>query len=44
MNAYPSIRFFRSGHVTTRSREISANSPFAERKQTADRKHHCRIF
>jgi hypothetical protein len=37
-NAYPSIRPFRSGHVTTQSREISANSPFAERKQTADRK------
>jgi hypothetical protein len=43
-NAYPSIRPFRSGHVTMQSREISANSPFAERKQTADRKLFCRIF
>jgi hypothetical protein len=43
-NAYPSIRPFHSGHVTTRSLEISANSPLAERKQTADRKHLCRIF
>jgi hypothetical protein len=43
-NAYPSIRPFRSGHVTTQSREISANSPFAERKQTADRKFLCRIL
>jgi hypothetical protein len=43
-NAYPSIRPFRSGHVTTQSREISANSPFAERKQTADRKLLCRIL
>jgi hypothetical protein len=32
-NAYPSIRRFRSGHVTMRSREISANSSLAERKQ-----------
>jgi hypothetical protein len=32
-NAYPSIRPFRSGHVITQSHEISANSPFAERKQ-----------
>jgi hypothetical protein len=32
-NAYPSIRPFRSGHVTTQSREIIANSPFVERKQ-----------
>jgi hypothetical protein len=39
-----SIRPFRSGHVTTQSREISANSPFAERKQTADRKFLCRIL
>jgi hypothetical protein len=43
-NAYPSIRPFRPGHVTTRSRKISANSPFAERKQTADRKLFCRIL
>jgi hypothetical protein len=44
MRAYPSIRPFRSGHVTTRSRKINANSPFAERKQTADRKLLYRIF
>jgi hypothetical protein len=44
VNAYPSIRPFRSGHVTTQSREISANSPFAERKQIADRKLLCRIL
>jgi hypothetical protein len=44
VNAYPSIRPFRLGHVTTQSREISANSPFAERKQTADRKFLCRIL
>jgi hypothetical protein len=43
-NAYPSIRPFRSGHVTTQSRKISANSPFAERKQTADHKLLCRIL
>jgi hypothetical protein len=43
-NAYPSIRPFRSGHVTTQSCEISANSPIAERKQTADRKFLCRIL
>jgi hypothetical protein len=43
-NAYLSIRPFRSGHVTMQSREISANSPFAERKQTADRKLLCRIL
>jgi hypothetical protein len=43
-NAYTSIRPFRSGHVTTQSRKISANSPFAERKQTADRKLFCRIL
>jgi hypothetical protein len=42
-NAYPSIRPFRSGHVTTKSRKISVNSPFAERKQTADRKLLCRV-
>jgi hypothetical protein len=30
-NAYPSFRPFRSGHVITQSREISANSPLAER-------------
>jgi hypothetical protein len=41
---YPSIRPFRSGHVTTQSRKISANSSLAERKQTADRKPLCRIF
>jgi hypothetical protein len=43
-NAYPSIHSFRSGHITTQSRKISANSPFAERKQTADRKLLCRIL
>jgi hypothetical protein len=43
-NAYPSIRPFRSGHVTTQSHKISANSPFAERKQTADHKLLCRIL
>jgi hypothetical protein len=43
-NAYPSIRPFRSGHVITQSREISANSPLAERKQIADRKLFCRIL
>jgi hypothetical protein len=43
-NAYPSIHRFRSGHVTTQSRKINANSPFAERKQTADRKLFCRIL
>jgi hypothetical protein len=43
-NAYPSIRPFRSGHVITQSCKISANSPFAERKQTADRKLLCRIL
>jgi hypothetical protein len=32
-NAYPSIHPFRTGHVTMQSRKISANSPFAERKQ-----------
>jgi hypothetical protein len=42
--AYPSIRPFRSGHVITQSRKISANSPLAERKQTADREPLCRIF
>jgi hypothetical protein len=35
--AYPSIRPLHSGHVITQSRKISANSSFAERKQTADR-------
>jgi hypothetical protein len=44
VNAYPSIRPFRSGHVTTQSREISADSPFAERKQIADSVPLCRIF
>jgi hypothetical protein len=43
-NAYPSIRPFRSGHVITQSREISANSPLAEWKQIADRKLLCRIL
>jgi hypothetical protein len=43
-NAYPPTRPFRSGHITTQSCEISANSPFAERKQTADRKFLCRIL
>jgi hypothetical protein len=43
-NAYPSIRPLRSGHVTTQSREISANSPFTERKQIADHKLLCRIL
>jgi hypothetical protein len=42
--AYPSIRPFRSGHVITQSRKISANSFLAERKQTADREPLCRIF
>jgi hypothetical protein len=42
--AYPSIRPLRSGHVITQSRKISANSPSAERKQTADRELLCRIF
>jgi hypothetical protein len=35
---------FLLGHVTTQSHEISANSPFAEWKQTADRKFLCRIL
>jgi hypothetical protein len=43
-NAYPSIRPFRSGHVTTQSRETSADSPFAERKQTADREPSAKSF
>jgi hypothetical protein len=43
-NAYPSIRPFRSGHITMQSHEISANSPFAEWKQTADRKSLCGIL
>jgi hypothetical protein len=42
--AYPSNCPFRSGHVITQSRKISANSPLAERKQTADREPLCRIF
>jgi hypothetical protein len=42
--AYPSIRPFRSGHVITQSRKISANSFLAERKPTADRELLCRIF
>jgi hypothetical protein len=41
---YPSIRPFRSGHVITQSRKISANSPSTERKQTADRELLYRIF
>jgi hypothetical protein len=43
-NGYPSIHPYRSGHVITQSRKISANSPHAERKQTADRELLCRIF
>jgi hypothetical protein len=39
--AYPSIRPFRSGHVITQSRKISANSFLAERKPTADREPLC---
>jgi hypothetical protein len=35
--AYPSIRPFRSCHVITQSRKISANSFLAECKQTVDR-------
>jgi hypothetical protein len=42
--AYPSIRPFRSGHVITQSRKISANSFLAERKPIADRELLCRIF
>jgi hypothetical protein len=42
--AYPSIRPFRSGHVITQSRKISANSFLAERKPTVDRELLCRIF
>jgi hypothetical protein len=42
--AYPSIRPFRSGHVITQSRKISANSFLAEWKQTADREPLRRIF
>jgi hypothetical protein len=42
--AYPSIRLFRSGHVITQSRKISANSFLAERKPTADHELLCRIF
>jgi hypothetical protein len=42
--AYPSIRPFRSGHVITQSRKISANSFLAERKQTTDHEPLCRIF
>jgi hypothetical protein len=44
MPIHPFVPSFRSGHVTMRSRESSANSPFAERKHTADRRHFCRIF
>jgi hypothetical protein len=42
--AYPSIRSFRLGHVTTQSCKISANSFLAEQKPTADRRLLCRIF
>jgi hypothetical protein len=42
--AYPSIRPFRSGHVITQSRKISANSFLAEWKPIADRELFCRIF
>jgi hypothetical protein len=42
--AYTSIRPFRSGHVITQSRKISANSFLAERKLIADRELFCRIF
>jgi hypothetical protein len=42
--AYPSIHPFRSGHVITQSRKISANSSPAERKQTADCELLSRIF
>jgi hypothetical protein len=42
--AYPSIRPFRSGHVITQSRKISANNLPAERKQIADRGLLFRIF
>jgi hypothetical protein len=42
--AYPSTHSFRSSHVTTQSRKISANSFLAERKPTADRELLCRIF
>jgi hypothetical protein len=41
--AYPSIHSFRSSHVITQSRKISANSFLAERKPTADRELLCRI-
>jgi hypothetical protein len=34
--AYPSIRLFRSGHVTTQSRKISTTVFLAERKRIAD--------
>jgi hypothetical protein len=42
--AYPSIHSFRSNHVITQSRKISANNFLAERKPTADRELLCRIF
>jgi hypothetical protein len=44
MLIHPFVPSFYSGHVTTRSRKSSANSPFAEWKQTADRRHFCRIL
>jgi hypothetical protein len=42
--AYPSIRPFRLGHVTTQSRKISATVFLAERKRIADRGFFCRIL
>jgi hypothetical protein len=42
--AYPSIHSFRSSHIITQSRKISANSFLAERKPTADRELLCQIF
>jgi hypothetical protein len=42
--AYPSIRLFRSGHVTTQSRKISTTVFLAERKRIADRGLFCRIL
>jgi hypothetical protein len=44
MPIYPCVPSFCSGHVTTRSHESSANSPFAERERTADRRYFCRIL
>jgi hypothetical protein len=42
--AYPSNHPFRSGHVITQSRKISANCFLAERKQIANRGLLCRIL